>query len=247
MNTNKYIKMDGIKIFHLNDNKYYVFLEKYKNIIEANIRKNFFTIKNIEEPIIQNKNNENNENNLSLNEWEKMETLLQMAKHGFNKVYGWRFRNIHISIKNLETIKLLINKNYNFLKQHNLNTEWSKLLDISIENEKNRQSKTMCFLCCKKGHFAINCKEDYDIDGEYIGNQTKSKHNKKIIKKKYNNNQEKKFNNNQEKKFNNNQEKKINNNQEKKFNNNQEKKFNNNQEKKINNNQEKKFKKYYSN
>ena len=105
------------------------------------------------------------------------------TKHGFNKVYGWRFKNIHISIKNLETIKLLINNNYNFLKKHNLNTEWSKLLDISIENEKNRQSKTMCFLCCKKGHFAINCKEDYDIDGEYIGNQNKSKHNKKVIKK----------------------------------------------------------------
>ena len=44
--------MDGIKIFHLNDNKYYVFLEKYKNIIEANIRKNFFTIKNIEEALL---------------------------------------------------------------------------------------------------------------------------------------------------------------------------------------------------
>ena len=49
----------------------------------------------------------------NINEWKKMRTLLQMAKHGFNKVYGWRFTDIHISIKNLE-LKKHVNDNYNF-------------------------------------------------------------------------------------------------------------------------------------
>lgn len=175
--------MDKVKIFHLNNNKYYIFLEKYKDIVETKIKSNFLTIKKIEEPII--KNNQNNQNNLSINEWEKMETLLQMAKHGFNKVYGWRFTDIHISIKNLDLVKTLINDNYNFLKSHNINTEWSKLLDISIENEKKRHAKTTCFLCCKKGHFAIDCKEEYDIDGECIRCESIISESNIYIKKKY--------------------------------------------------------------
>ena len=38
-------------------------------------------------------------------------------------------------------------------------------------------------MCAKKGHFAIDCRELYDIDGVYIGEEKECKYCKKIIKK----------------------------------------------------------------
>ena len=56
--------------------------------------------------------------------------------------------------------------------------------------KKKRHAKTTCFLCCKKGHFAIDCKEEYDIDGEYIRcesiiSESNISESNKYIKKKY--------------------------------------------------------------
>ena len=175
--------MDDLKVFHLNNNKYYIFLGKNEDIIRSKIKKNFMKIISVEKPFIENKNNENNENILNLDEWEKMETLLRMTKYGFNKVYGWNFTKQHILINDLEKIKKLVNANIDFFNKYDLNKKWENNLDICIENEKKRHKNTTCFICCKKGHFAINCHEDFDIDGEYIGNEAQCKYCKKIIKK----------------------------------------------------------------
>jgi hypothetical protein len=36
-------------------------------------------------------------------------------------------------------------------------------------------------MCAKTGHFAIDCRELYDIDGVYIGDKKECKYCKKII------------------------------------------------------------------
>ena len=167
--------MSEINVFILDNNKNYVFLDKNKNIIELNLKKNFFTIKNIEKPIINTIEN--------IKELEKLETLLRMIKYGFNNVYGWKFTNIYISLKEYELIRNLIKENINILNNYNINNNWENDLNKCIEKEKLRHKNTTCFLCAKKGHFAIDCKEDFDIDGEYIGEESQCKYCKKIIKK----------------------------------------------------------------
>ena len=165
-----------MNVFILNNNKYYVFLEKHKNIIELNLKKHFLTIKNIEKPIINTIEN--------IKELEKLETLLRMIKYGFNNVYGWKFTNIHISLKEYELIRNLIKENIHILNNYNINNNWENDLNKCIEKEKLRHKNTTCFICAKKGHFAINCKENFDIDGEYIGEDKQCKYCKKIIEKK---------------------------------------------------------------
>ena len=170
--------MGDLKVFHLHNNKYYIFLEKNEDIVQGKLKNNFINIISVEKPFI-----ENNENILSLDEWEKMETLLRMTKYGFNKVYGWNFTNQYILIKDLEKIKNLVKSQLDFFNKYDLNKDWENNLDMCIENEKNRHKNTTCFICCKKGHFAINCYEDFDIDDEYIGIETQCTYCKKIIKK----------------------------------------------------------------
>ena len=172
--------MNTVKVFHLNNNKYYVFLEESKSYVESHIKRNLMTIKSIEEPLIENME--------GLREWEKLETLLRMIKNGFDKVRGWKFVNQYLLIKDYNLIRTLIKNNnkylQKYLQKYNINEiDWEKDLDASIKREKDRHAKTTCFICCKKGHFAVNCREDYDIDGEYIGVESKCKYCKKIIKK----------------------------------------------------------------
>ena len=58
----------------------------------------------------------------------------------------------------------------------------NKIIECSIEKEKKRHKNTTCFICAKKGHFAIDCREVYDIDGNYIEDENKCKKIKNIKK-----------------------------------------------------------------
>ena len=114
-----------------------------------------------------------------------METLIWMLKYGFNNVRGSKFKELRLSLKNFEEIRELIKKNINFLIKYVINQEWEVDLNNCIEKEKKRHKNTTYFICAKKGHFAIDCRELYDIDGNYIdGNYIEDENKYKKIKKK---------------------------------------------------------------
>lgn len=177
--------MDILNIFKLTNNKYYIFLKKNKTFIEAYLKKNFFSIKSEEKALIKLDDITNDITNNNINEYEleKMETLIWMLKYGFNKVRGSTFKNINLSLKNFETIRDLVNQNIKILNKYDINQDWESDLNNCIEKEKIRHKNTTCFICAKKGHFAIDCRELYDIDGAYIGEDNECKYCKKIIKK----------------------------------------------------------------
>ena len=155
--------MDKISIFKSYGNKFYIFLKKHKIIVEANLKKNFISIKSEEEPILTLDKDDINNNDL-----EKIETLIWMVKYGFNKVRGWRFINPNLSLKEFEEIRILIKTNLTLINNYVINTSWESDLNKCIKIEKKRHINTTCFMCAKKGHFAIDCKELYDIDDVYI-------------------------------------------------------------------------------
>tara|TARA_B100001559_G_scaffold121910_1_gene102593 strand:- start:917 stop:1498 length:582 start_codon:yes stop_codon:yes gene_type:complete len=177
MNDNIY--MDILDICKLSNKKYYIFLKKHKNIIEQYLKKNFISIKSDEIPLIKIEDIQNVQDY----ELEKIETLIWMLKYGFNNVRGSKFKNLRLTIKEFENIRELIKENLIFLKKYNIKNDWEKDLNNCIEKEKIRHKNTTCFICAKKGHFAIDCKELYDIDGIYIGEDNECKYCKKIIKK----------------------------------------------------------------
>ena len=45
--------MDILGIFKSSSNKYYIFLKKHKKIVEANLKKNFISIKSEEKPFLK--------------------------------------------------------------------------------------------------------------------------------------------------------------------------------------------------
>ena len=171
--------MDILDICKLSNSKYYIFLKKHKNIIEQYLKKNFISIKSKEKSFLKLENIKNTKDY----ELEKIETLIWMLKYGFNKVRGSKFKKLILSLKEFEEIRELIKENLIFLNKYIINNDWEKDLNNCIEKEKNRHKNTTCFICAKKGHFAINCKELYDIDGVYIGDDSECKYCKKIIKK----------------------------------------------------------------
>ena len=151
--------MDKISIFKSNSDKFYIFLKKHKTIVEANLKKNFISIKSEEEPFITlDKKNINN------NELEQIETFIWMVKYGFNKVRGGKYMNNNLSLKEFEEIRILIKSNLKLINTYVINTDWESDLNKCIETEKKRHINTTCFMCCKKGHFAIDCKEDDSIN-----------------------------------------------------------------------------------
>ncbi len=180
---NDIIYMDILNVFKLSNNKYYIFLKKNKKITEQYLKKNFFSIKLEEKSLLKSDDIKNN--NINEYELEKMETLIWMLKYGFNNVRGSKFKELRLSLKNFEEIRELIKKNINFLIKYVINQEWEVDLNNCIEKEKKRHKNTTCFICAKKGHFAIDCRELYDIDGNYIdGNYIEDENKYKKIKKK---------------------------------------------------------------
>jgi len=173
--------MDILEIYKLSNNKYYIFLKKNKTLIETYLKKNFFSIKSEEKTLIKLDDIKNN--NINEYEVEKMETLIWMLKYGFDKVRGSTFKNINLSFKEFETIRDLVKQNIKILNKYEINQDWESDLNNCIEKEKQRHKNTTCFICAKKGHFAIDCRELYDIDGIYIGEDNECKYCKKIIKK----------------------------------------------------------------
>ena len=167
--------MDILEICKLSNKKYFIFLKKNKKIIEQYFKKNFICIKSEEIPFIKLEDIQN----LEEYELEKIETLIWMLKYGFNNVRGSKFKELTLSLKNFEEIRELITKNINFLNKYVINQEWETDLNNCIKKEKIRHQNTTCFICAKKGHFAIDCKELYDIDGTYIGDENKCKKFKK--------------------------------------------------------------------
>lgn len=185
--------MDILNVFKLTNKKYYIFLKKNKKMTEQYLKKNFFSIKSEEKSLlksddIKNDNindnkNDNINDNINEYELEKMETIIWMLKYGFNKVRGSTFKNINLSLKEFETIRDLVNQNIKILNKYDINQDWESDLNNCIEKEKKRHKNTRCFMCARKGHFAIDCRELYDIDCVYIGDDIECKYCKKIIKK----------------------------------------------------------------
>ncbi len=173
--------MDILNVFKLTNKKYYIFLKKNKKMTEQYLKKNFFSIKSEEKSLLKSDDIKND--NINEYELEKMETLIWMLKYGFNKVRGSTFKNINLSLKEFETIRDLVNQNIKILNKYDINQNWESDLNNCIEKEKKRHKNTRCFMCARKGHFAIDCRELYDIDGVYIGEDNECKYCKKIIKK----------------------------------------------------------------
>ena len=171
--------MDILEIYKLSNSKYYIFLKKNKKNIEQYLKKNFFSIKSEETTFIK----KNDITDINDYEIEKMETIIWMLKYGFDKVRGSKFKNINLSFKEFEEIRDLVKENIKILNKYEINQDWESDLNNCIEKEKKRHKNTTCFICGKKGHFAINCCELYDIDGIYIGEEKECKYCKKIIKK----------------------------------------------------------------
>lgn len=171
--------MDVLEIYKLSNNKYYICLKKNIIITEQYLKKNFFSIKSKEKIFIKLDDSEN----INEYELEKIETIIWMLKYGFNKVRGSKFKNINLSIKEFEEIRDLVKQNIKILNKYEINQDWEVDLNNCIEKEKKRHRNTTCFICAKKGHFAIDCRELYDIDGVYIGEEKECKYCKKIIKK----------------------------------------------------------------
>ena len=179
--------MDILDVFKLTNNKYFISLKKNKIFIEAYLKNNFFSIKSEENGIIKLDDIKNK--NLNEYELEKMETLIWMLKYGFNKVRGSIFKHINLLVKEFETIRDLIKQNIEILNEYEINQEWETDLNNCIEKEKIIHKNTRCFMCAKKGHFAIDCKELYDIDGICVDdNNNECKYYKKNNK---NNNKDK--------------------------------------------------------
>ena len=107
---------------------------------------------------------------------EKIETIIWMLKYGFNKVRGSKFKNINLSIKEFEEIRDLVKQNIKILNKYEINQDWEVDLNNCIKKEKKRHRNTTCFICAKKGHFAIDCRELYDIDAVYIGEEKECKY-----------------------------------------------------------------------
>lgn len=165
--------MDKIEVLFLSNNKYYVINKEHKKFVITKLNQNFIHVRTIENTIIKDIDN--------IKDLEMMETLVRMIKYGFNNVRGWKFIDTYLSLKNLDNIKNIIKKNNSLHKYVNMD-EWEKNLDKCILLEKERHSKTTCFMCCKKGHFAIDCREEYDIDNVYIGIKKKCKYCNKLFK-----------------------------------------------------------------
>lgn len=169
--------MDILGIFKSSSNKYYIFLKKHKKFVEANLKKNFISIKSEEKPFLK----LNTDEKIDDSEAEKIETLIWMLKNGFNKVRGYKFIKTNLSIKQFEEIRNLVKQNIQILDKYEIINNWELDLNNCIEQEKTRQKNTTCFMCAKPGHFAIDCRELYDIDGVYIGDEKECKYCKKII------------------------------------------------------------------
>lgn len=165
--------MDKIKVFFLSNKKYFVVNEDYKNFIIANLKRDLIYVKTTENTIIIDID--------TCKDLEIMETLVRMIKYGFNNARGWKFTNIYLSLKDLYNIEALIVENQNLLSKYVNMDKWKSNLNKCIELEKERHRKTTCFICCKKGHFAINCREEYDIDNVYIGMKKKCKYCNKLF------------------------------------------------------------------
>ena len=179
MNDILYIYMDILNVFKLTNKKYYIFLKKNKTFVEAYLKKNFFSINSEEKALIK----LDDIKNINEYEFEKIETLIWMLKYGFNKVRGSIFKNINLSLKEFEIIRDLVKQNIKILNKYDINQDWESDLNNCIEKEKKRHTNTHCFMCARPGHFAIDCKELYDIDGIYIGEDIECKYCIKIIKK----------------------------------------------------------------
>jgi len=165
--------MDTINIFKLSNNNYYIFLKKNIIITESYLKKNFMSIKSEEVQLIKLVEEEKK----SINEFklEQLETLLWMLKYGFNNVRGSIFTDMNLSLKHFEDIRCLVKQNIKIFNKYEIKKNWESELNNCIEKEKKRHKNTTCFMCAKKGHFAIDCKELYDIDNVYISDNNRCK------------------------------------------------------------------------